>query len=209
MKIAVLGLGGVGGYFGGKIAQKYAGLPGHQVIFIARGPHLAAIREKGLRVKAVEGEFTARPDLATDSAAEVGPCDLILVCVKGYDLEAAATAIVPMLHEKTVVLPVLNGVDIAEGLAALLFRGRILSGCVYISSFVEAPGVIRQVGGTCQLFFGPEDGKTEGYRPLETLFKEAGIKAELSGEIAVHLWSKYLFVSPMAGRDVADGQKLR
>jgi len=199
MKIAVLGLGGVGGYFGGKIAQQYAGRPGYRVIFIARGAHLAAIREKGLTVKAVEGEFTARPDVATDSPATAGPCDLILFCVKGYDLEAAAAAIAPMLHEKTVVLPVLNGVDIAARLAALLPRGQVLSGCVYISSFVEAPGVVRQVGGSCQLFFGPDDGKVEPYRPLETLLREAGIKAELSGEIAIHLWSKYLFVSPMAG----------
>jgi 2-dehydropantoate 2-reductase len=199
MKIAVMGLGGVGGYFGGMIARRYAGSPEHRVIFIARGAHLAAIREKGLAVKAVEGDFKAKPDLATEHPAEAGPCDLILLCVKEYALEAAAAAMVPLRHEKTAVLPVLNGVDIAERLRSNLPRGVVLSGCVYISTFIEAPGGVHQVGGTCQLIFGPDKGEAESYRPLETLLKEAGIKAELSAEIAVPLWMKYLFVSPMAG----------
>lgn len=199
MKIAIVGLGGVGGYFGGKIAQRYAGSAEHPVVFVARGAHLAAIRRDGLLLRTVEEEFRVRPDLATDSPSEAGPCDLVLFCVKEYDLETAAAALAPLLQEKTVVLPVLNGVDIAERLRSLLPRGEILSGCVYISTFIEAPGVVRQVGGSCQLLFGPDDGQAERYRPLETLLKEAGIKAELSASIAVPLWSKYLFVSPMAG----------
>lgn len=206
MKIAIMGLGGVGGYFGGKIARKYAGTQGHQVIFIARGAHLAAIRAEGLLVKTVEESFRVRPDLATDNPSEAGPCDLVLFCVKEYDLEAAASAMVPLLQEKTVVLPVLNGVDIAERLRSLLPRGEILSGCVYISTFIETPGVVRQVGGSCQLLFGPDDGQAEKCRPLETLLTEAGIKAELSAAIAVPLWSKYLFVSPMAGVTSLTGQ---
>ena len=128
--------------------------------------------------------------------------------MKEYDLETAAGAIVPLLHEETVLLPILNGVDIAERLRSILPRGRVLGGCVYISAFIEAPGVVRQVGGTCQLFF-PDQGKAEGYGPLETLLKGAGIKAELTAEIAVHLWSKYLFVSPMAGVTSRTGQELR
>ncbi|MCL5807543.1 MAG: 2-dehydropantoate 2-reductase [Deltaproteobacteria bacterium] len=199
MKIAIVGLGGVGGYFGGKIARRYAGSAEHPVVFVARGAHLAAIRRDGLLLRTVEEEFRVRPDLATDSPSEAGPCDLVLFCVKEYDLETAAAALAPLLQEKTVVLPVLNGVDIAERLRLLLPRGEILSGCVYISTFIEAPGVVRQVGGSCQLLFGPDDGQAERYRPLETLLKEAGIKAELSASIAVPLWSKYLFVSPMAG----------
>jgi 2-dehydropantoate 2-reductase len=189
----------VGGYFGGKVAGKYGGSPGHRVVFVARGAHLAAIRGDALLLKAVEGDFRVKPDLATDNPSEAGPCDLVLLSVKEYDLEAAAAAIVPLLHEKTVVLPVLNGVDIAERLRSMLPRGVVLSGCVYISAFVEAPGIVRQVGGTCQLLFGPDDGQAEMYRPLEILLKEAGIKAELSAAIAVPLWAKYLFVSPMAG----------
>ena len=199
MKIAVFGVGGVGGYFGGKIAVKYAGSPGHQVACIARGAHLAAIRKGGLLLKTVEGEFKVTPDLATDDPAAVGPCDLVLVCVKEYALEEAAARLAPLLHAKTIVLPLLNGVDIAERLRSILPRGVVLSGCVYISAFIEAPGIVRQAGGTCQLLFGPDDGQVEMYRPLEKLLKEAGIKAELSPSIAVSLWAKYLFVSPMAG----------
>ena len=199
MKIAVVGLGGVGGYFGGKIALKYAGSAEHRVVFIARGGHLAALRKEGLLLKTVEGEFRVTPDLATDDPAAAGPCDLVLVCVKEYALEEAAARIVPLLHAETVVLPLLNGVDIAERLRSLLPRGMVLSGCVYISTFIEAPGIVRQVGGTCQLFFGPEDGKTEAFRPLEAFLKDAEIQAELTARIGIHLWTKYLFVSPMAG----------
>jgi 2-dehydropantoate 2-reductase len=199
MKIAVVGLGGVGGYFGGKLAMKYAGMPGHSVVFIARGEHLAAIQKGGLLLKTVEGESLVVSDLATGNPAAVGPCDLVLVCVKEYALEEAAAGIAPLLHAETAVLPLLNGVDISERLRAILPRGVVLSGCVYISTFIEAPGVVHQVGGTCQLFFGPDDGKAEAFRPLEALLKDAGIKAELTDRIGVQLWTKYLFVSPMAG----------
>jgi 2-dehydropantoate 2-reductase len=199
MRVAVVGLGGVGGYFGGKLAGKYAGTPEHRVAFIARGAHLAAIRREGLLLRTVEGEYRVRPDIATASPAEAGSCDLVLFAVKEYDLEKAAAEIAPLLRADTTLLPVLNGVDIAERLRAIVPRGVVLSGLVYISAFVEAPGVVRQVGGSCQLVFGPDDGKSDQYRPLEGLLRGAGIKAELSNDIAVPLWTKYLFVSPMAG----------
>ena len=199
MRIAVVGIGGVGGYFGGKVALKYAGSAEQEVVFIARGAHLEAIRKEGLLLRTVEGDFRVNPDLATGDAAAAGPCDCVLVCVKEYTLDEAAAGIAPLLHEKTVVIPLLNGVDIAERLRSTLPRGVVLSGCVYISSFIEAPGIVRQVGGTCQLFFGPDDGKVDAFRPLEALLKGAGIKAELTDRIGVHLWTKYLFVSPMAG----------
>lgn len=199
MRIAVVGLGGVGGYFGGKLARRYAGSPGHSVAFIARGVHLAAIRQGGLLLKTVEGEERVAPDAATDDPAEAGPCDLVLLAVKEYDLETAAARLSPLLSAGTLLLPVLNGVDIAERLRAIIPTGEVLGGLVYISSFVEAPGVVRQVGGSCQLVFGPEDGRIDRYRPLEAFLKEAGINAALSDDIAVPLWTKYLFVSPMAG----------
>jgi 2-dehydropantoate 2-reductase len=199
MRIAVVGLGGVGGFFGGKIGLKYAGLLGHRVVFVARGEHLEAIRGEGLILRTVEGNFRIKPDLATDDPTAVGPCDLVLFCVKEYALDEAAAGISPLLGANTVVLPLLNGVDIAERLRSLLPRGVVLSGCVYISSFIEAPGVVHQVGGSCQLFFGPDDGRTEAFRPFEKLLQGAGIQAELTDRIGVHLWTKYLFVSPMAG----------
>ena len=199
MRAAVVGLGGVGGYFGGKLARKYAGSQKHAVVFIARGAHLAAIRREGLLLKTVDGEYRVAPDFATEYPAEAGLCDLVLFSAKEYDLEAAAVQIAPLLHGGTALLPVLNGVDITERLRSIVPRGVVLSGLVYISSFVEAPGVVRQVGGNCQLIFGPDGGKPGPCRPLEALLQAAGIRAELSNDIAVPLWTKYLFVSPMAG----------
>lgn len=199
MKIAVVGLGGVGGYFGGKLAGAYARSSEHSVVFIARGAHLAAMGGAGLLLRTVEGEGRVFPDLATDRPEEAGPCDLVLFCVKEYDLAPAAAALDPLLHAGTVIIPLLNGVDIAARLRSVLAQGTVLSGCVYISSFIERPGVVRQAGGSCQLVFGPDDGDAAAYRSLEILLRNAGIKAELSSDIAVSLWTKYLFVSPMSG----------
>lgn len=200
MRAAVIGIGGIGGYYGGKLAVKYAGAADHQIIFIARGDHLKAIQSQGLRLTAVEGDMIAVPALATDNAQDAGPFDLVLFCVKSYGLEAAARQIKDNLHDETVIIPLLNGVDIADRLKAVLPRGLILSGCVYISARIEAPGVVRQVGGSCQLIFGPEQSaELETYRPIEAFLREAGIKAELVDRIALPLWTKYIFIDPLAG----------
>jgi 2-dehydropantoate 2-reductase len=200
MKAAVIGIGGIGGYYGGKLAAKYAGAGEHQIIFIARGEHLKAIQQQGLRLTAVEGDLTAVPALATDNTRDAGLFDLVFVCVKSYALEEAARRIKDNLHDKSVVIPLLNGVNMAERLKAILPKGRILSGCVYISARIESPGVVRQVGGSCQLIFGPDRGAAAApFRPLEDFLKNAGIKAELVGDIAVPLWTKYIFIDPLAG----------
>jgi 2-dehydropantoate 2-reductase len=200
MKAAVIGIGGIGGYYGGKLAVKYAGTGEHQIIFIARGEHLKAIRERGLRLTTVEGDLTALPALATDNPLDAGLFDLVLVCVKSYGLEEAARRIKDNIHDETVIIPLLNGVNIAERLKAILPKGRILSGCVYISARVESPGIVRQVGGSCQFIFGPDQANdVEKYRPIEAFLKEAGIKAELVGRIALPIWSKYIFIDPLAG----------
>ena len=200
MKVAVIGIGGIGGYYGGKMAVKYASAEEHQIIFIARGEHLKAIRKQGLRLTTVEGDLTAIPALATDNARDAGLFDLVLVCVKSYGLEEAARQIKDNLHNETVIIPLLNGVNIAERLKAILPKGRILGGCVYISARIESPGVVRQVGGSCQLIFGPERGTDSAtFRPIEDFLKNAGIKADLVGDIAIPMWTKYIFIDPLAG----------
>jgi len=200
MKAAIIGIGGIGGYYGGKLAAKYAGAGEHQIIFIARGEHLKAIRERGLRLMTVEGDLTAMPALATENPRDAGLFDLVLVCVKSYGLEEAARRIKDNIHDETVIIPLLNGVNIAERLKAILPKGRILSGCVYISARVESPGIVRQVGGSCQFIFGPDQANdVEKYRPIEAFLQEAGIKAELVGRIALPIWSKYIFIDPLAG----------
>lgn len=199
MRIAVVGLGGVGGYFGGKLARRYSPGEGHQVLFFCRGRHLEAVRRHGLKVMAVDEEFTAIPATATDSPEELGQVDLMLFCVKGYDLEEAVAMVAGNVHQGTVVLPLLNGVDAAGTLRSVIGSGTVLGGCVYISSHIEAPGVVQQTGGPRKLFFGPEVGGVESYRHIESLLKDAGIKAELTGDIALELWTKYIFVGPFSG----------
>ncbi len=200
MRIAIMGLGGVGGYYGGKLAFRYAGSGEHKIIFFVRGAHLEAIRSQGLKVITPEGEFTAFPTLATDRTAEAGPLDFILFCVKSYHLEDAARSIMGNIHESTVILPLLNGVDITERLQKILPGGIVLNGCVYIGSRLKSPGVIHQMGGSCQIIFGPDrDADTENFRYIEALLREAGIKADLQGGIAVPIWTKYIFIDPLAG----------
>jgi len=199
MKIAIVGIGGVGGYYGGKLALKYAPSDDHQTFFIARGEHLNKIRKNGLKLITTEGDFTVTPSLATDNPKELGPLDLIFLCVKGYGLENAAQMIADNLHGDTVTIPLLNGVDNVERLNSILHGGTILNGCVYISTHFVRPGVIQQTGGSCKLLFGPESGSVEPYRKIETLLKDADIEAELSENITVDAWSKYLFVGPLAG----------
>ncbi len=199
MKIAIVGIGGVGGYYGGKLALKYAASDDHEIFFIARGEHLDKIRKNGLKLITTEGDFTVIPSLATDNPGELGPLDLIFFCVKGYGLGNAARMITDNLHSNTVTIPLLNGVDNVERLKTVLHEGDVLNGCVYISTHLDRPGVIQQTGGSCKLLFGPENGLVEPYRKIETLLKDADIEAELSQNITVGVWSKFLFVGPLAG----------
>lgn len=200
MRIGIIGIGGVGGYYGGKLALKYTGRSKHDVIFYARGEHLAAIRRDGLKLVTVDGECIVRPAQATDNPAEMGPLDLAIFCTKSYGLEDAARAVAGNLGADSIVLPLLNGVDITDRLRAVLPRGEVLYGGVFISSAIQGPGVVKQVGGTGQLFFGPANrADVEKYRPIETLLKDAGIKAELSADALLPLWTKYIFIGPMAG----------
>ena len=201
MRIGVVGIGGVGGYFGGKLALAYAGKGAHDVIFVARGEHLRAIRKSGLRLITPEREeLTAVPTLATDTPGEIGFLDLVLFCTKSYGLDDAARMIAGNVHKGTVVLPLLNGVNITSRLRILLPGCIVLNGCVYIGSNIEGPGVVHHKGGTGQLIFGPDRNEdVKKFRYIETLLCEAGITATLAENVAVHIWTKYIFVGPLAG----------
>ncbi|HET58208.1 MAG TPA: 2-dehydropantoate 2-reductase [Deltaproteobacteria bacterium] len=209
MKALIVGIGGVGGYFGGKLAKAYGFSPDHSVVFVARGEHLRKIREEGLAVSTKdEGNWIARPDLVTDRPADAGQVDIVLFSVKGYDLEQSAELVKPCIHEGTAVISLLNGIDNAERLSAVIDRGHILNGCVYISAYLAAPGSVTQVGGPCTLFFGPETGPVEPYRPVEQFLKDGGVKATLTDDIASALWSKYIFVGPLGGVTSLSGKSL-
>ncbi len=198
MRIAVMGIGGVGGYYGGLLARRYGGDTDVEVVFIARGEHLKAIQAHGLEVKSVaQGDFTAHPDLATDDPSGCGTFDIVLLCVKGYSLTESAQLLTPAIGDDTIVIPLLNGVDNVERLRSVLTKGRIWNGCVYISSLLTGPGSCRQVGGSCKMFFGNETKEEPDGKRVEDLFRKADIDAELRSDIKNIAWEKYVFVSPV------------
>ncbi|MBW2561433.1 MAG: 2-dehydropantoate 2-reductase, partial [Deltaproteobacteria bacterium] len=189
MKIAVMGIGGVGGYYGGLLARRYAGDKDVEIVFIARGAHLKAIQTHGLRVEsAAKGDFTAQPDLATDDPSGCGTFDIVLLCVKGYGLTESAKLLAPAIGENTIVISLLNGVDNVAQLNSVLTKGRIWNGCVYISSLLTGPGACRQVGGSCKMFFGAEGKEDPNGKRVEGLFRKAEIDAEYRSDIKNIAW---------------------
>ena len=199
MRIGVVGIGGVGGYYGGKLARHFPAGSEHDILFLCRGAHMETIRRNGLRVISREDEFVSCPLLATDSPAEMGSLDVVLFCVKGYDLASTAALLMPAVREDTVLIPLGNGVNNDEVVSQALGKGDCLNGCVYISTHIEGPGVIEQTGGNCKLLFGSIDGVMEPYRPLEKVFRQAGIDAALSPAIAKDVWMKFAFIDPVSG----------
>lgn len=199
MKVAVVGIGGVGGYYGGKLAHRFARGDEHDIVFFCRGAHRDAIARDGLKLLAQDVSFTARPALVTDSAAGLGVVDVVLFAVKGYSLAEVARAFRPAVGPATVVIPLGNGVDNDEVLASQLGTGRILNGCVYISTHIEAPGVVQQTGGSRKLIFGDPAGAMEPYRPIEAMLRDAGIDATLSDHIRRDVWAKFIFIDAISG----------
>ena len=194
MRIAVMGSGGVGGYFGGRLAHA-----GGDVTFIARGAHLEAIRRSGLQVKSVAGDFHVHPK-ATHDPGDVGPVDLVLFCVKAYDTEAAGIQIRPVVGPQTVVLCLLNGVDNEERLAGILGEEHVMVGVVHILSTIGAPGVVSQTAGPRTIKLGEKDGRaSDRARRILAVLTGAGIQAELSTQIQVDLWEKFLFICAQGG----------
>lgn len=195
MRIAVLGAGGVGGYFGGRLAAA-----GEDVAFLARGAHLRALRERGLRIASARGDLDLRPVVATDDPAEIGPVDLVLFAVKLWDTETAAAAARPLLGPGTAVVTVQNGVESVETLGRALGPERVLGGTTYISVVIESPGVIRHTGSLARLIFGAPDGRPSP--PAEALLaacRRAGIDAELSPRIVEAIWEKFIFLAAFSG----------
>ena len=199
MRIAVYGAGGVGGYFGGRLAQA-----GADVHFIARGAHLQALREQGLRVRSVTGDFEIRAP-ATDDPAEVGSCDFVLFCVKTFDTAAAAAQLGPLVGENTAVVSLQNGVENEETLARAVGDDHVMGGAAFIFAEIAEPGVIRHTGGRpASITFGEFDGRaSERAQRLLACCEQAGFAAELSQSIKTVLWAKLAFICAQAGMTAA------
>jgi 2-dehydropantoate 2-reductase len=200
MRIAVMGTGGVGGYFGGLLAQA-----GHDVIFVARGAHLGAIRETGLRVESVHGDFAIAPAQATDDPADIGPVDLVLFATKTYQIEEAARAMLPLVGTETVVLPLHNGVDAAERTAVVVGQEHVVGGLCYVGSMVTGPGQIRQQSQFRRVIAGELPGAqgegtvTPRVQRIVDALASSGAVAEASTDIQVARWTKFAFIAPFSG----------
>jgi 2-dehydropantoate 2-reductase len=198
MRIAVFGAGGVGGYYGGRLA-----LAGYDVHLIARGAHLTALRANGLRVRSGRGDFEVEAP-ATDDPSEIGPCDVVLFCVKAYDTAAAGARLGPLLREGTAVVSLQNGIDNEERLAALIGWHHVVGGAAYILAEIDQPGVIAHHGGPASLAIGEFDGShSERVAALVAACAEAGIACELPSDIRVALWSKYALICAASGMTAA------
>lgn len=194
MRIAVMGAGGVGGYFGGRLAHA-----GNEVTFIARGAHLAALRANGLTLRNAAGE-TRIPVKAVEDPAEAGSAEVVLFAVKLWDTESAAERIRPLLAHGGVVIPFQNGVESIERVGAVLGRDRVLGGAAYIAARIGAPGVIAQTGQMARLRFGAvAPAQRAAAQAFHAVCAKAGIDAELADDIVRVLWEKFVLLAPLAG----------
>jgi len=195
MRIAVVGTGGIGGPYGASLAKA-----GADVTFVARGAHLAAIRENGLRIEGDRGETHIRPAQATDDIAGIGTVDFVLFCVKLWDVEIAGEQLRAILGPKTAVVPLQNGVDAAERLIPILGHEAVMGGTAFVTGTIVEPGVIRQTGTYQRMTFGELDGRTsERGQRLRDLCEAAGFEGVLSPDIRVPIWEKFLLLVPAAG----------
>ncbi|HEY7058575.1 MAG TPA: 2-dehydropantoate 2-reductase, partial [Vicinamibacterales bacterium] len=194
MRFAILGSGAVGGYYGARLAHA-----GHDVTFVARGAHLAAIREHGLAVRSPLGDFVVR-SRAEEDTSRIGPVEVVIVSVKAYDNGSALPLIRPMLGDGTMVLTLQNGVDSAEEVAEVASEARTLGGATYIATALDAPGVIVQTGTHRRIAFGEVFGSlpriSERVAALQLALASADIQAEAVGDGRVPVWEKFIFLAP-------------
>ncbi len=195
MRIAVIGAGGVGGYFGAQLARA-----GHAVAFVARGRHLAALRENGLTVESAVGPVQSMRVVATDKPAELAPVDVVMFCLKLWDVEANAAALAPLLAAGAVVIPFQNGVESHEMLARALGAERVAGGVAQIGAVIRAPGVIAHTGTMSKLRVGAFTGGQQSLlRDFVAAGKAAGIDIEYVDDIRRALWEKFVFLVAMSG----------
>jgi 2-dehydropantoate 2-reductase len=195
MRIAVMGSGGVGGYFGGRLATS-----GQDVTFVARGAHLDAVRKRGLAITSALGDATIRPAKATDDPAQIGPVDLVVFAVKLYDSERAAEAIRPLVGPGTGVVTLQNGVDSTDLLSRTLGPEHVIGGVANIAAVIAEPGVIRHTGTMARMVFGELDGRrSERVAALAAALGSAGVEHRLSDDIRCDIWDKMVLLSAFSG----------
>jgi 2-dehydropantoate 2-reductase len=201
MKVAVVGTGGTGGYFGGRLAAA-----GHEVGFVARGANLEALRRDGLAVESVAGDFTLAPVRVTEDTRDLGPVDAVLLCVKTWQLPGASAALPPLLGPNTAVLTMQNGVDAPGQVADVVGRDAVLPGVAKIFAELTGPGRVRHFGGPASLTFAEWDGRpSPRVEALREALIAAGVPAVVPADIWVELWNKMVLIVAFGGLGAATG----
>jgi 2-dehydropantoate 2-reductase len=197
MRVAVIGSGGVGGFVGGRLAQA-----GHEVVFLARGEHLRALQQRGLRVQSTDGDFELPTVQATDDPRELGPADLFLFTVKAYDTETAAAPLKPLLRPGATILTLQNGIDNHERIDAVLGAGVALPGTIRLETAIAEPGLIAHTSKGHAIRIGevgPSGPQSERVERLRAAFAEAGLSVAVPVVMRAELWDKFLFIVPFSG----------
>lgn len=195
MRIAVVGVGGVGGYFGGRLAQA-----GEDVIFVARGKTLEALRTRGLLVESVNGDFVLERVSATDDPSTAGPVDAVIMATKTWQVRDAALHVKPMIGVDTIVVPLENGMDAPSEIASVVGAAKALGGLCTLVSFVVEPGHIRHAASDPIIMFGRLDREPDPRAErLREAFVRAGVNAQIPRDIVHSMWSKFLFIAPLSG----------
>jgi len=195
MKILIYGIGGAGGYFGAKMAKA-----GNEVTMIARGKHLEAIRENGLEIESINGNFRVFPKLATDNLKDIPQQDLVILGVKSWQIEEVAPLLEPILGEETMVLPLQNGADNMEKLLKILPKKNILAGLCKIVSFIESPGKIKHASFEPIITFGEIDNiMSLRIKKVQEIFNNSEITNNIPEDIQLEIWKKFLFIATISG----------
>ncbi|MEZ4953711.1 MAG: 2-dehydropantoate 2-reductase [Saprospiraceae bacterium] len=198
MKIAIIGIGGVGGYFGGQLAAHYQNNKDVEIYFIARGEHLKEIKKNGLKIIHGDNQWVTHPTLATDRPSEMGIMDIVIFSVKTFDLEASVLQMQPCIGENTVLIPLLNGVNSRERIQAILSDATIWDGLVYIIARLTKAGEVENMGNIQKLYFGYDGAANNKMQAFEEILKAANIDATLSTNMSTIIWEKFIFISSIA-----------
>lgn len=218
-KLLVVGIGGVGGYYGGKLSKHYEESDELGIYFLARGENAETIKKFGLQVKDGGDLFLTRPHAVFTSAQDAGTMDYILICTKSYHLDAILPALKHCVSEQTLILPLLNGVEPAKKIQAFFPTNLVCEGCTYMVSQLTHPGKVDNSGAVQQIYYGAKDASHKSLMEMQKIFDEAKIDAELRTDIESVVWEKYIFIAAIAtstsfynqtiGAVIEDAQKYR
>lgn len=198
IKICIVGIGAVGGFYGGLLAKEYQGSNDIEIYFLSRGQNMQAINNNGICVQYATKTIVAKPYMVSDNSSQIGTCDYVIVATKTYDLSNVISQISPLISDKTIILPLLNGIQSYNVLKQAFPKAIVIQGCTYIISRLCGPGLVKNPSGKELIYFGLQQKTEPRLEQLSTIFDKAGISNTLTTDINTQIWKKYLLVSSSA-----------